>query len=350
MRTIQKALVISAVAFAANLITSWSWAGVQEQAAAEALFQDARQLMKNGQYAEACPKLFDSNRLDTAVGTLLYLGECYEKSGKTASAWSAFLAAAESAHKAGQLDRARVASDRANALVNKLSKISISVSAAARVPGLAIHRDEVEVSEATWGVAVPLDAGEHVIVAKAPGKKDWSRTVRIEASDGPILVEIPMLENAKAPNRQQPALRADVNKAPVADAMSLQGRGNSQRTLAYVAGGVGVAGWLVGAVAGLKAKSKQNQSESQCVTSAPNYCNQQGVDLLSTGRKYAAVANVGFAAGALGVVGGALLYFTSPTASVPTAALTNFERLKHGVSITPTIDAKSTQLWVTGSF
>ena len=350
MRIIQKTLVLGAGAVAANLIPSWSWAGVQEQAAAEALFQDARQLMKNGEYAEACPKLFDSNRLDTAVGTLLYLGECYEKSGKTASAWTTFLAAAESAHKAGQMDRARVASDRANALVSKLSKISISVSTAARVPGLAIHRDELEVSEATWGVAVPLDAGEHVVVAKAPGKKDWSQTVHIEAGGAPILVEIPVLENVEVPKQQQPALGAEVTKAPVADAMSGQGRGSSQRTLAYVAGGVGAAGWLVGAVAGLKAKSKQNQSESQCLTSAPNYCNQQGVDLLSTGRRYAAVANVGFVVGAVGVVGGALLYFTSPSASVPTATLTNSERLKHGVSITPTIDAKSPQLWVTGCF
>ena len=350
MRTIQEALVISAVAFAANLIPSRSWAGVQEQAAAEALFQDARQLMKSGQYAEACPKLFDSNRLDAAVGTLLYLGECYEKSGKTASAWTTFLAAAESAHKTGQMDRARVASERANALVNKLSKISISVSTAARVPGLEIHRDELEVSEATWGVAVPLDAGEHVVVAKAPGKKEWSQTVRIEAGGAPIIVEVPVLENVQVPMQQQPEVRATVTKAPVADAMNGQSRGNSQRTLAYVAGGVGVLGWLVGAVAGLEAKSKQNQSVSQCLTSAPNYCNQQGVDLLHTGRSYAAVANVGFAVGALGVVGGALLYFTSPSASVPTTALTNFERLQHGVSIAPTIDAKSPQLRVTGTF
>jgi serine/threonine-protein kinase len=221
---------------------------------------------------------------------------------------------------------------------------------AARVPGLEIHRDEVEVSEATWGVAVPLDPGEHVIVAKAPGKKDWSQTVHVDARGAPIVVEVPLLENVQVPKQQQPAEKADVTKAPVTDAMNGQGRGNSQRTLAYVVSGVGVVGWLVGAVAGLEAKSKQKQSESQCLTSAPIYCNQQGVDLLDTGRSYAAVANVGFVVGAVGVVGGALLYFTSPSASVPTTALTNFERLKHGVSITPTIDAKSQQLWVTGSF
>jgi hypothetical protein len=350
MRISQKALVIGAVACSGNLIPNWSWAGVQEQAAAEALFQDARQLMKNGKYAEACPKLVDSNRLDTAVGTLLYLGECYEKSGKTASAWTAFLAAAESAHKAGQMDRARVASERADGLVGKLSKMSISVSRAARVSGLEIHRDEVEVSEVTWGVAVPLDAGEHVIVARAPGKKDWSQTVRIEAGEAPISVEIPVLESVAVPKRHPPLLKADVTKAPVAEAMVGQRRGNSQRTLAYVVGGVGAAGWLVGAAAGLEAKSKQRQSESQCLTSAPTHCNQQGVDLLHTGRSYATVANVAFVVGTLGVLGGALLYFSSPSVSVPTTALTHLERLKHGVSITPTIDAKSPQLWVTGTF
>lgn len=350
MRTIQQILVISTVALAANLTPSWSWAGVQEQAAAEALFQEARQLMKNGEYAAACPKLVDSNRLDTAVGTLLYLGECYEKSGKTASAWTAFLAAAESAHKAGQMDRARVASERANSLVNKLSKISISVSKTARVPGLEIHRDELEVSEVTWGVAVPLDAGEHVIVATAPGKKDWSHAVHIDAGDSPILVEIPVLENVAVQKQPLPVVKADVPKAPVADALAGQGRGRSQRTVAYAVGAVGVVGWLVGAVAGVKAKSEQKRSETQCLTSAPTYCNQQGVDLLHSGRSYATVANVGFIAGALGVVGGALLYFTAPSASAPTTALTHLERLKRGVAIAPTIDARSSQLWVTGSF
>ena len=137
--------------------------------------------MQAGKFAEACPKLVDSNKLDPAVGTLLYLGECYERNGQTASAWGTFQAAADSARKDGQTDRAKVATDRANALFGKLSKISITVAETARVPALEVKRDGVDVGQATWGVDVPVDPGEHVVTAKAPGKKDWTRRVKIEA-------------------------------------------------------------------------------------------------------------------------------------------------------------------------
>ena len=143
MRSIHKHTVIGIVMAATSLVPNRSWAGAQEQAAAEALFQDARQLMQDGKFAEACPKLVDSDKLDPAVGTLLYLGECYEKNGQTASAWATFQAAAEAAHKAAQPERARVASDRASALFGKLSKITITVAAARRAPGLEVKRDGV---------------------------------------------------------------------------------------------------------------------------------------------------------------------------------------------------------------
>ena len=171
MRSIHKHTVIGIVIAATSLAPNLSWAGAQEQAAAEALFQDARQLMKDGKFAEACPKLIDSNKLDPAVGTLLYLGECYEKNGQTASAWATFQAAAEAAKKAGQPERASVASDRANALLGKLSKITITVAAAADLTGLEVKRDGTDVGPATWGVGVPVDPGEHVIIAKAPGRE-----------------------------------------------------------------------------------------------------------------------------------------------------------------------------------
>src|SRR3954468_2190760 len=67
------------------------------QAAAQALFEQARKLMADGKFPEACPKLAESQRLDPGAGTLLNLGHCYEKSGRTASAWVTFKDAAAAA-------------------------------------------------------------------------------------------------------------------------------------------------------------------------------------------------------------------------------------------------------------
>ena len=73
-----------------------------EQAAAEALFNQARDLMNAKQYGDACPKFAESQRLDPAPGTLLNLATCYERNGQIASAWVTYKEAATAARKADQ--------------------------------------------------------------------------------------------------------------------------------------------------------------------------------------------------------------------------------------------------------
>src|SRR5207245_4895145 len=88
-----------------------------------------KKLRAEGKVAEACPKFAESNRLDAGIGTMLYLADCYEKSGQTASAWAQFREVASLAARQGD-PREKIARERVARLEPKLSKLSVSVSAA----------------------------------------------------------------------------------------------------------------------------------------------------------------------------------------------------------------------------
>src|SRR5579884_2436455 len=116
-------------------------ASAQEQsseAAATALFDQGRSLMQQGKYADACPKLAESERLAPSGGTLLNLADCYEHTGQTASAWAAWKDAAARANAAGKADVEKRALARAAALEPNLAKLAISVDTASDVPGLQV--------------------------------------------------------------------------------------------------------------------------------------------------------------------------------------------------------------------
>jgi len=124
-------------------------------AAAEALFSEGRRLMNAGDFANACPKFADSERLDPSVATLLNLGACYEKAGRTASAWATFRAAVSAAQAAKRDDYLSTAQKRASALEPTLSRVIISEKDTS-VQGLEIKRDGVAVTQAEWGVPIPV--------------------------------------------------------------------------------------------------------------------------------------------------------------------------------------------------
>lgn len=192
-----------------------------DKATAESLFQEARTLMAEGRYVEACPKLLASQKLDPGVGTLLNLGDCYENSGQTASAWAQFTEAEAEARKIGDLRRAEAARARAAALESRLSRLTINVPAPARIPGLEVKRDFTLIDPALWGSAMPVDPGNRLVVATAPGRTKWSMTVQVDEASPNATVEVPVLgltaPAMQAPQPQQPpagsAVDASVREA-----------------------------------------------------------------------------------------------------------------------------------------
>src|SRR4051812_31669550 len=170
-------------------------ASASQKAAAEALFDDGVKAMKSGHFAEACPKLEESERIDPGIGTLLYLGECYEKTGRTASAWATFREAASAAQAQGETERTRVASSRADRLQPGLSKLTIRVAPeTAQLASLRITRDNAVLVNALFGVAIPVDPGKYHIVATAEGFQNFETELEVGPNGDSKALEIPTLK------------------------------------------------------------------------------------------------------------------------------------------------------------
>jgi hypothetical protein len=275
-----------------------------DKAAAQTLFDQAKDLLARGNAAEACPKLEESQRLDPTSGTLINLAACYEQQGKLAAAWSTFLQAAAAARAAGHLERDQVARERAAALENRLSKIVINVSPK-DATGIEVQRDGVVVGKAQWGVPMPTEAGTHQITASGPGRKPWTVVVTAKGDGDTINVNVPGADHAPMP------------APPPPEALARSEGLDTQRTLAIVAGGVGVAGLVTGTVFGFVSKSKRDEADLHCVGS--NCRDQLGVDLRGEARNAGNVSTVALLVGAAGIAGGAALWFAAPTGSSTSA-------------------------------
>lgn len=178
-------------------------ATTDQQIAAEALFQEAKGLIEEGRFAEACPKLAESHRLSPAIGVLLNLGGCYEKTGRIASAWATLNEAADRARAAQDPTREKLARDRADALAPRLPRLSIELATPA--PDAVVERDGSVVPAALLGQPIPVDPGDHEIKLSAPGRT--SRTVRVTVREGEAKVIQLELPPEAAPSPARPVRR-----------------------------------------------------------------------------------------------------------------------------------------------
>lgn len=138
---------------------------------AEALFVEAKRLMTEGRFPEACPKLDESQRLDPSGGTALLLALCLERQGKVASAWAAFSTALALAVRDRNAEREAIAREHLASLEPRLSYLTVLVPAGlAERPGLRVLLDGVALEAPAWGVALPVDVGEHTVRVEVPGQ------------------------------------------------------------------------------------------------------------------------------------------------------------------------------------
>jgi serine/threonine-protein kinase len=292
----------------------------RDPAAAQALFDQGRALMKAKNYAEACPKLAESQRLDPGMGTQFHLADCYENQGKLASAWANFLEVASLAAASNQPDREKAAKARAARLEPRLPKLTIVVPATSRAPGMQVSRDGVAVGEVQWGSALPVDPGKREVTVTAPGRRTFTDAVTVNEGMA-ATIKVPALqpapEGATAPAAPATAPVASApppgtaSTLPPADRPPPEEASSGPGPLVIGLGVVGVVGLGAGTVLGLMAKSKYDDSKEHCRPTDENVCSAQGVDLRDDAMSLGTMSTVGFIVGGVALAGAGVLWITS---------------------------------------
>jgi hypothetical protein len=271
---------------------------------AESLFREALTLMDQGAFDRACPKLEESERLDPGGGTTLNLARCYEGQGRIATAWSTYREGLGFANRDHRDERARFARERLESLEPRLPKLALRLPAGGQ--GITVFVDDLQLGAAAFDAPQPIDPGVHTIRATAPGRQDFSTTVKVVERESREIAIPPL---APAPVSTAPASTAPNWAAPPPPPAESYD-GSTQRFLGGTTFGVGAASLVTGVVFGLLALDSNGTANRLCPGDNP--CgNSDGVSASERAHSFGTVSTVSLIAGAALVIGGGVLFLTA---------------------------------------
>jgi serine/threonine-protein kinase len=301
-----RAIAMSVLVVSALAGTAVAAPSAEQRSAAEALFQEARDLMSKKSFAAACEKFAASQELDPGLGTQLHLADCYDVAGKTASAWALFRDAAMLAKRAGDTERQHIAEQRAENLTPRLSKLELHVRPSRSLQGLELRLNGVAIPKASWNTALPIDPGPLTVEASAPGKKPWKYQGVLAEGPGSRTIDIPVLDNA--PKSAQPA-------TPLGGTVNQSAPGSTQRAVGYFVAATGIVALAVGGAFGYRAYALNQRSKGKCRSDDANACTKEGVDLREDAQHMGVISTVASIGGGVLAASGVTLVLTAPSAS-----------------------------------
>lgn len=242
----------------------------------------------------------ESQRLEPAIGTQFNLADCYEKTGRPATALQLFREVSRIGQMTGNQDRKRTADERISALERAVPRIRIAKLADptpkgvdARIDGRTVGGDELVKGH-------PVDPGQHTIELSAGGHRTWTSTVTTPPAatgdEGATLdVDVPALE---------PIAAGVVVASPEAPP-------SRWRPVSFAMMGVGAVGLVTGVIFGLSAISKKNDAACEG-TDCSNSAVPDAADKLRDAQSAGTASTIFFVAGGVLAAGGVVLYFVAP--------------------------------------
>lgn len=283
--------------------------GTAEVGKADALFNAGRSLLEAGEYVDACPKFAEAQTLAPGLGVTLYLADCYERIGHTASALVEFRRAEQIALTRND-KRGAIAHDRAVRLEAHVPQLALVVMDGARAQEVVVTRDGEPVPPSQWDVPQPIDPGEHEIVVSAPSKVTRRTVVTLEPVKETVTTKIDALDDAPMPPPpfSPRAPKMEVNLPMFREAPQ------KRKFVGLVVGGVGVLGVGIGSVLGILASSKLRQSnDGPC--DVADHCSPEGMDLRMQADHFANASTAVFIVAGAALAGGVVLYLTASKTS-----------------------------------
>ncbi len=294
MRRVARSLPViaafAALALAAPPRAHAQQAGTPEDAAR--LFKEGVDAQTRGDSKLACAKFRGSLAFALMPNTLFKIAQCEEQEGHLVAAlrrWEQGLGMLPEGD-----NRLAVARERAAAIDRRVPKVRLKLPADAP-PKTRVLVDGTEIQ--SLEKPLDLDTGERTIVVEAPGHKpERLSIVLVEGDQKDIEISLSPLSSSSGPKKVAPP--------PPPPPPSSGGLG---RTLGFIAGGVGIAGFVTAGVTGGILLARDAQIRENCSTR----CSPAGWEAVqSTGPLFTA-NTVGFIVGIAGVGAGLALILTS---------------------------------------
>lgn len=282
------------------LLSPAAVAAPRGKAAADALFKEGREAFDKGDFARACPRFAESQKLDPAPGTLLNLAVCEARTGKLLSARQ---------HLTELLPQLPARDDRGPFAKDLLAKVDarlgrLTLTLAPGAPLETEVKDEQGAGTALpVGVEIPLDPGEYSFVITAPGRPPSPLRITLAEGQREARAVSPLPAPVKATEPDKPVA------APPPEGQEASGP-RLRRTLGIAAGGVGVAALGVAAVTGVLLLNKKSEVDAKCIDKR---CSPEGITLKEEAEKtpLLPVNTVSWILGIAGVGAGVALILTS---------------------------------------
>jgi hypothetical protein len=297
-----------------------------DKANARKLFNEGLDLRKAGDHKGALEKLEAADAIFATPKGRLELARERQIDNKLVEAYAAYLSVAnvavapkdEAKYTAHRAEAAKLASE----LEPKIPTLKVTVEGVPPGKKPTVQIDGSLVPDAALGETRMVNPGKHVVTARVENGPPSTSDVSLKEGDKRVVVLTlkaapnatptePVGADAPAPTSfesKPPPSPPQKEEAPTKDP------GESQRLVAIVTGGLGVAGLAVGTYFGLSARSKASDADALCPTSTT--CRtQEGATLRHDAIGKANVATLAFIGSTVLVGAGVVLWVTAPSSS-----------------------------------